>query len=571
MKKYAKVVKLANGGVLTPQEQKAKELQNNNTGYQVANSIAGMIPGYGSVAQIALAGTQVAKNTIKRDEYGYARNQAGVVGDEIFNPLLGDVINDASQGDWGGVAKNLVGFAKPIRTLSKITGNNNSTSGVWGKLNNYSGVTEQNENKQAYIDSENALKASKEAEDQAAQLAEQERIKKQQDMYNAASASANPLKGYANTGIYAKGGTLPLASDVNKVTGPSHESGGVDINAGGNKVAEVEGGEVIHDNRVFSDRLKLNGKTYAKIAESLGKQKGKFEKLSESTNYREKNTGQRGLANVESSLNNLFITQEQSKPVDNTAKLASGGDLLKIAGMVAPMADNIYNAYANSKTPEIPTPNKRVSYDMTAMPMQTRYEVGNQLADVSNYNQNLTKNIYANSSSSAVARGEAANAFANTIGLRNNIFANKANMETSLVNANNQNIQNVNNANIKNRQDVDNMNYALTDNFNMAKTGRADNMLKNQSANVANAVDDYNMMMKGNNQENLDNRKMMLDTLKYSNGASAASLIGTSEMEGMLASDPTYYKQVESILESSGQTKSLETFRSTYKSKYGKK
>lgn len=646
MKKYSTTKKkLANGGTLTPEELKAKQTANNAAGYQMANSIMGMIPGYGAVGQLALAGTQVAKNSIKRDDYGYARNQAGVVGDEIFNPLLGDVINDASEGDWGGVAKNLVGFAKPIRVLSKATGHNNATSGFWGKLNNYSGITEENANKAAYIESTNAAKAAKDAEEQAAQLQEQQRIQKQQDMYNSAMASVNPIKGYANAGIYGNGGEIPyrksitplktkrdssffkkgyedgknfpvrmegsttdsyseglrvgyveeqerkqarkvnyynpklgnggfmpMASDVTKVVGPTHENGGVDINAGGNKIAEVEGGEIIYDNRVFSDRLTIDGKTYASVADKLGRKKGKLEELSKSSNYRERNSGERGLANVEFSLNKLFLTQEMSKAKENeSTTFADGGSILKIAGMVAPMADNIYNASLNSKTPEIPAPNKRVSYDMTAMPMQTRYEVGNQLADANNYYQNLTKNIYSNSSSSAVGRAEAANAFANTLNMRNNIFANKANMETSLINANNQNIQNVNNQNIRNRQEVDNMNYALADNYNMAKVGRIDNMMKNQSANVANAVDDYNMMMKGYNQEKLDNKRMALDTMKYTNGASAAGLIGTSEMESMLASDPTYYSQVEAILEASGQTKALNTFRSTYKAKYGKK
>lgn len=121
-------------------------------------------------------------------------------------------------------------------------------------------------------------------------------------------------------------GQEQLASDVHRAVGPSHEEGGVD----------GTGGE-----RVFSDRLKpvRGGKTYAQIADKLGKKKGKFEDKMSSHNTAAKNTGKRMIERIDNELDKTFNEQEMMKakkfatnqaPLSSSSskpKMWSGGDI----------------------------------------------------------------------------------------------------------------------------------------------------------------------------------------------------------------------------------------------------
>lgn len=120
-----------------------------------------------------------------------------------------------------------------------------------------------------------------------------------------------------------------IASDITKAVGPSHENGGV----GG------QGGE-----RVFSDRVevspfirellesqgvgKVKGKTYANVAEELGKKKAKYEKKLVSNFKPAIKTGERMLGRIDENLDLLFEMQESETKKDNdTKEYASGGIL----------------------------------------------------------------------------------------------------------------------------------------------------------------------------------------------------------------------------------------------------
>lgn len=95
-----------------------------------------------------------------------------------------------------------------------------------------------------------------------------------------------------------------LASDVSKFEGASHESqsGGIGFNS-------------TSDAYIFSDELRTpDGITYAKQAELIGKQKGKFEKkLEAATDRASQNTAQMMIKKLDSKLDLLFQQQEQSK------------------------------------------------------------------------------------------------------------------------------------------------------------------------------------------------------------------------------------------------------------------
>ena len=401
---------------------------------------------------------------------------------------------------------------------------------------------------------------------------------------------------------YAKGGLLsPIASNTVKAEGDTHEEGGISLQKNGRVYAEVEDQEIIDGNNVYSDRLKLGNKTYASIAENLGKQKGKYEKLAKSNNYRDKNTVERGVNNVQRKLDNLFEIQENSKPpVNNAPILADGGyidpiknrledmeeveptftgkpmktktpsssnnsfDWNKVASnaqYVVPFIDNIYNASLINKTPEIAKYSPRVAYDNVATAMRTKFNVDNQVNNVDNTYNSFVKNVDENSSSSNVSRGNKLGAFAAALSNKNNIYANKENAENQLINANNQNIQNVTNQNLNNRQNIDNQNLALLDNYNMQKVMREDNILKNKSSNVSNAVDDAGRMIQDYNMKSTDQERVMVDALRYPNGAGTARLVGSDTMNS-LVKNPSYYKQIESSLKN--QPSKLQEFYKLY-------
>lgn len=161
--------------------------------------------------------------------------------------------------------------------------------------------------------------------------------KKREPIYN--------LFQYTPTTVHADGGAfaipydkkalggklIPLASDATKAVGDTHEedsnndgANGITLQANGQPIAEIEDKEVIDGTRVFSDR-----RGYAKMVEPLLRKKGKLEKQSSSTNYREANSANRMLANIQSDIDGLFEHQEMTnpdnQPVNNGIPVGANG------------------------------------------------------------------------------------------------------------------------------------------------------------------------------------------------------------------------------------------------------
>lgn len=142
--------------------------------------------------------------------------------------------------------------------------------------------------------------------------------------------------------IYADGGTIPLASDMQQFQGPSHEQGGIPIDTTGNGQAnaEVEGNEVQKGNQIFSDRLAPSPQmlmllkqnkvrtygTYAEIAAKLGKDKGKYEAKLLSHSPVALRTGKAMHDRNEQIMQALFQDQEMTKPVQ-APQMAFGGTI----------------------------------------------------------------------------------------------------------------------------------------------------------------------------------------------------------------------------------------------------
>lgn len=577
----------------------------------------GVLPIVNAASTVSSAGGNIIKNQNVQSN--------GSIGN-VNNYALGQGLGEA--GKYAALGAQVGSFAGPIGTLVGA-GVGALGGGAYGFFN---GKKEANSINSGIREQE--LLQEQQLAQQAAQEAEFKKM--QQDNWNKSIYAANPQLANPTGSLYANGGNLPIASDTTKVNGPTHAGGGVPIFANNTQIAEVEGGEVIKGSRVYSDRLKVDGKhTYAEVAEKLGRKKGKYEKLATSTNYREKNTFERGIANVENSLNTLFQHQEASKiPVNNTGKFPYGGDFdengniiftpssktlgqrsLEVGAInkmsdptlsdptftpssksnderyqeylqknknsntfnysqianglqtLVPFIDNAYNAHLINKTPQIVKPNQRVYNNAVAMPMKTTFNVDNQLAQINSDYRGAVNNLDNNVSSANVARANKAAMFANTLNAKNNIYANKENIETQLVNANNQNIQNVQNQNLLNKQNIDNQNLALLDGYNTANTMRSDNILRNKASNVANAVGDAQRLIEDKNMAALDNERIMLDSLKYYDGAGFAKLVGTPSMDSLINSNAFYYKQIETSLKSSGQTAALNKFYG----KYGRK
>jgi len=140
--------------------------------------------------------------------------------------------------------------------------------------------------------------------------------------------------------FYAKGGKLPfqlLDKGVVKVKGKKHEQGGVKIGK-----VEVEKGEVIHGDKVFSDRLKVPGtkRTYADEAQRIT-QSPMYKTLGRNirglakgdsnlrTGVYHSGTIVRNLQKVVNPLESLFNLQQQHNMASRgyTKKLALGGTL----------------------------------------------------------------------------------------------------------------------------------------------------------------------------------------------------------------------------------------------------
>jgi len=151
-----------------------------------------------------------------------------------------------------------------------------------------------------------------------------------------------PVYGQAKYGKrFASGGNLPsptdnsnmvpLASNMARYDGNTHENGGIDLDTNNdqNPDIEVEDNEVIKDDMVLSDRLKPSinirnyikklgistkgSDTYASVAEKLGKRKGKYEEGLRSNLPGAKNTSEIMIKRLDNSVNQLFEDQEMKK------------------------------------------------------------------------------------------------------------------------------------------------------------------------------------------------------------------------------------------------------------------
>lgn len=105
-------------------------------------------------------------------------------------------------------------------------------------------------------------------------------------------------------------GGKQLASNLHKVVGKTHDQ--FNPNTVNGTGEDGQGGQFI-----FSNRLKLGGKTFAKLAEGVAKQKAKAEEMMSHNDYIFKNTGQANAEIADAKLMQLAQIQEMMKGETN--------------------------------------------------------------------------------------------------------------------------------------------------------------------------------------------------------------------------------------------------------------
>lgn len=188
--------------------------------------------------------------------------------------------------------------------------------------------------------------------------------------------NANFNQGNSYQSYFKNGGKLPfsiIGDNTVKVKGKKHEDGGVKLGS-----VEVEKDEVIHDNKVFSARLKVPGTkvSFAEAAEELT-EKPAYKTLRRKAANIEKGdsnlkmglyqsgTMARNMQKTLGPLNNLFRLQEAQKSMRSTRKFAYGGTLDTEPSVITEGV-KLYNKYkkpmANYLAAQQAEMNKRSGY-----------------------------------------------------------------------------------------------------------------------------------------------------------------------------------------------------------------
>ena len=248
----------------------------------------------------------------------------------------------------------------------------------------------------------------------------------------------------------------------------------------------------------------------------------------------------------------------------NTNKRFNGQNIANGLMNAIPYIDNIANSRLIKQTPEIPTPTNKVAMDEMVMPMQTKYDISGALNESNRDVNTFNKNILDNTSSSNTARGNLASGLAAKIANNNQLYTQKTNAENQLQNANAMNQQAVNARNVGNRQNILNENSGQTDKYNWNNMLRKDDMRTQTSANVQNATNDAIHGVQDKRTGDLDKQRILYDSVKYSDGAGLATMIGSKEMDE-ISKDPEARIKILSVLRKSGRNAEADKYAKQYK------
>lgn len=311
--RYSRLPKCAYGTKMIPkygvgtEEETTQGSGGGNFGDKVGNSF-----GWFAFANQAQTGARgmTAKKRVVNPKTGevteYQTTNEGQITEEIAQPYHEKYANDFKNKEYGGMAAQLVGG--PVGQIAY--------NAIWGKKKKDAfnrGKEEEASTAQAEIDAQ-AEKERKAFED------------KQRLDYSRAYIEQNPTMGQAGATIYAYGTKMnkiprlamggdvtPIASNMGKAEGASHEQGGITLtNGNGEPTAEIEDKEVIVDDKsVLSNRLPFTGNiSFAQKGESLAKEKAEHEHNLKAGDRISKNTSERHIEKIDAKVNTLLKYQD---------------------------------------------------------------------------------------------------------------------------------------------------------------------------------------------------------------------------------------------------------------------
>jgi len=190
-------------------------------------------------------------------------------------PQIGNIFGSAAQGAAGGSTAGLVGAGLGAATgiaggIYQTVQYNKMLDDLKEQQQEYEKEQERQLEKRNYLDSVGIAKNTNLRGNQV-----------EMQMYAFGNNNIAPVN--ESPELVNENG-IPLSSSGVQIVGKPHELGGVDV-PGSN--AEVEGGEVLDNGMVFSNRIPLTqDKTFADFAKDLESQKAKNEKEMVDTNDR---------------------------------------------------------------------------------------------------------------------------------------------------------------------------------------------------------------------------------------------------------------------------------------------
>lgn len=233
---YARTLEFGGNSVIPQNQMTPEQMQmaNRTSSFQqIGDTGAGMIPGFGQYYQLARGAASVGQGALANyghTEYGADgqyhqrfNNPHASAANQALIPMHQQAAQDFGRGNYGAGVMDLVGagFYKPVMTYF-----GNSDTDASNQKWNIMGTSFKRGNDPAKA--------------------------------NTATTSYNP---YYNQG-YKNGGTIEpmiINNDLIHFNGPSHANGGINLFHGGEIIAQVEGGETMKNNFVYSDNLKVPG------------------------------------------------------------------------------------------------------------------------------------------------------------------------------------------------------------------------------------------------------------------------------------------------------------------------
>lgn len=397
----------------------------------------------------------------------------------------------------------------------------------------------------------------------------------------------------SQTGFSTKGGELEgIANGTDLAVGNKHgektidNTSGIKVAEGGKVLAEIEDGEVVKDERVYSDRLKHDGKnTFASTAERYAKERGKLEgQLANVRDRRKRNSLERQISILDTKENELYTQQEAMKAVEAQKQQSAnpvteeglpemsiggglwnkGGDaLLKGLSPLPPIATTTPNSESgfdinklfssenldkakgvmNSVTPfidnivnaSISTPKMSTPLVAPMKQMDSNINVNPQLASIDRAVNASTHNVLTNTNNSSAARNAVTNARLKGASMKGEVLGNKQNAELQIKN---QNTQMVNN---KLQQDTQTANQ-----HNMLEYQRRVGINQKKSGNVANLVDDFKAIKTAEDLRKNYNEAMYNNVAMDKTGATLRTYLTNPFIVDEMNRNPNLRKSLES-------------------------